>query len=82
MKIMEEIGQTKCKECGFTNPVALVFHHRDPAMKQFGIAVGLTRRYSYDSLLAEAKKCDVYCSNCHLILHYNEKLGLLDKSKL
>lgn len=55
----------KCALCGYKKYVgALDFHHKNPKLKSFSLSVkGLC--YSWDSVLAEAKKCIVLCKNCH-----------------
>ncbi|HEX6390577.1 MAG TPA: hypothetical protein VFZ89_14050 [Solirubrobacteraceae bacterium] len=55
----------RCELCGYDRCLrALEFHHRDPAMKEFGIAYrGVTR--SLARARAEAAKCVLLCSNCH-----------------
>ena len=67
---------TKCRQCGYGKcSAALDFHHNDPANKEFGIAKRLTDNKAqsiYDlenKLISELEKCDVYCANCHKILH-------------
>ena len=69
LQLMCDIGQTKCKNCGIDNPIVLCFHHRNKKEKSFGIAWGFGHSYAYETLLTEAKKCDVLCANCHLIHH-------------
>ncbi len=55
----------RCQLCGYDrHPVALHFHHVDPASKSFGLARrGITR--SLEKVRAEAAKCVLLCSNCH-----------------
>ena len=55
----------KCTICGYKKYVgALDFHHVDSKTKKFALSVkGLC--YSWDSILAEAKKCVLVCKNCH-----------------
>jgi hypothetical protein len=60
-----------CEECGFDDPRALTFHHRDPTTKEFAIATKAWQ-VSWDRLLAEIAKCDVLCANCHMIHHAGE----------
>ncbi len=57
-----------CAECGFRNPAALDFHHRNPKEKVETIW-RLAGNYSMKKLRVELPKCDVLCSNCHRILH-------------
>lgn len=75
MNLMKSIGQTQCKICGFSDPKGLCFHHRDPKEKKFSIKFALTHSYSFETMLTEAKKCDILCANCHLKLHYVGETG-------
>ena len=55
-----------CRICGYDRCIAaLEFHHLDPAAKRLevnakGIALAL------ETLRAEARKCVLLCSNCHV----------------
>ncbi len=62
--LVEEAGG-RCELCGYDRCArALEFHHRDPALKSFGIAMtGVTR--SLAKARAEVAKCILLCSNCH-----------------
>lgn len=53
-----------CIYCGECEPVALDFHHRDPATKRFNISDQLGE-FSLKNIKIEIAKCDVLCSNCH-----------------
>jgi hypothetical protein len=54
-----------CEICGYNRYAgALQFHHRDPAEKEFGIAVNGSAR-SLERARAEARKCVLLCANCH-----------------
>lgn len=64
-----------CAKCGFSNPVALQFHHRDPSNKVFSIGNIANRYYSKEAIAKEMKKCDVLCANCHLIWHHEKRHG-------
>lgn len=62
----------KCQRCGFTHPGALQFHHRDPSQKLFNISsktLTSPKKYPWDLVAAEIKKCDLLCANCHFIEH-------------
>ncbi len=63
-KLVDMFGG-KCSVCGYKKYAgALDFHHLDPKAKSFALSVkGLS--YSWDSLVAEAKKCVLVCKNCH-----------------
>jgi hypothetical protein len=51
-----------CVDCGETDPIVLEFDHlRD---KSFAIGPQLSRK-NWESILAEMKKCEVVCANCH-----------------
>ncbi len=54
-----------CRMCGYSrSPVALQFHHVDPATKAFSLSdEGVTR--SLARARAEAAKCVLLCANCH-----------------
>jgi HNH endonuclease len=57
----------KCLRCGFSeNPVALQFHHRDPALKSFELSK--SKNKTLEILKEEIAKCDVLCANCHAIV--------------
>jgi hypothetical protein len=60
-----------CKECGENRIPTLDFHHRNPEEKEFKISKMVRDGYSKRTILKEIKKCDVLCSNCHRMLHYN-----------
>ena len=62
--LVEEAGGS-CSICGYDRYVgALQFHHRDGAVKAFGLGDrGLTR--SLAAVRAEAAKCVLLCGNCH-----------------
>ncbi len=60
----------KCKECGFSHPASLDFHHRDLKTKTKNVS-DMVRNHSIESIKKEIEKCDVLCANCHRILHYD-----------
>jgi len=62
----------KCERCGFSHPAALDFHHRDSSTKEFTIGSRRTLP-SNTKTLKEIEKCEVLCSNCHRIHHYEER---------
>ena len=64
---------SKCLTCGNLDSRVLDFHHRDPELKEFNIASCATRGYSIKHMKTEMDKCDVLCSNCYRILHYEER---------
>lgn len=55
-----------CVDCGYDNPLALEFDHRDPATK-----TGPVRRMrTLAEMRVEATKCDIRCANCHSLKTY------------
>jgi hypothetical protein len=53
-----------CMDCGQRfPPCCMDFDHRPGEVKSFGISTSRSR--SFEVILAEIKKCDVVCSNCH-----------------
>ena len=67
--------QYHCIMCKITDFRVLDFHHRDPQTKVERIS-HMIDRASKQKILNEIKKCDCLCSNCHRILHYEEKKKL------
>lgn len=64
----------RCVDCGYSDCVAaLDLHHRDALAKDF--AIGSTGQ-SWESLLAEAEKCDLVCARCHRLRHLAEDAQL------
>ena len=62
----------KCIRCGYDKcERALEFHHRDPDMKEFGLAANGVI-HGWDAFWNEAQKCDLLCANCHAELHDEE----------
>lgn len=64
-KLVEMFGG-KCVVCGYKKYAgALDFHHLNRKTKEFALSVkGLS--YSWNSIVAEAKKCVLVCKNCHM----------------
>lgn len=65
--------QFSCEKCGNDDFRVLDFDHLDRSKKSFNISNGLSHGYSIETLLAEAKKCQVLCSNCHRIKTFEER---------
>lgn len=56
----------KCKKCGYKKSLsALGFHHRDEREKKFTVSGNNLINRSWEAVVAEAKKCDLLCANCH-----------------
>lgn len=55
-----------CDNCGWNlHPAALQYHHRDKKNKTQEINRMANKNSSKESILAEIKKCDLLCANCH-----------------
>lgn len=62
-----------CLDCNKTfEPGLFDFHHRDPEQKDFTISRALKydNMSRFDSIKAEAAKCDMLCPVCHRRRHY------------
>lgn len=58
----------KCALCGYNKAiVALEFHHINPEEKLYQLSTGNT--HSWESDVAESKKCILVCANCHREIH-------------
>lgn len=64
----------KCKSCGTDHPAVLDFHHRNPDEKLYEVSNMPWRSISKKKILEEIAKCDVYCANCHRILHWEQRI--------
>jgi hypothetical protein len=61
---------SKCVSCGFEDNInALVFHHKEPESKDFGIADKLNK-YSWKRIQAELDKCILMCEICHRSIEF------------
>lgn len=67
-----KLKSVPCKDCGKTYPaLCMDFHHKKGTIKKFTICESMQR--NWEAILIEITKCDIICSNCHRIRHYNEK---------
>jgi len=64
-KLLEFLSTKQCTVCGEKDPIVLDFDHTDPKKKFKDVARMLAGHYSWDSVLAEIKKCKILCANCH-----------------
>lgn len=67
--------KTKCIRCGFDDPRALDFHHRDPDSKVAAVGKAASHKWRRERILEEIGKCDCLCSNCHRILTSTRRAG-------
>ena len=60
-----------CEKCGYgRNSAALTFHHRDPALKNFGLDLRSLSNRSWHDIVREARLCQLLCANCHAEIHH------------
>lgn len=68
LAFLRDLRRLPCADCGGTfAPHQMDFDHRDASTKRFNLTAGRAMLKSRTTLLAEAEKCDVVCSNCHRI---------------
>lgn len=58
-----------CERCGNDDYRVLDFHHRDPKTKEHEVGTSIGR-WGPARIEREIKKCQVFCSNCHRIVHW------------
>lgn len=58
-----------CENCPENDPSCLAAHHRDPAEKEFTIALAIHDKFSPKRLKPELEKCVCLCFNCHAKAH-------------
>ena len=77
-KMMEFYKTNPCVDCGQADPRVLDFDHVD--VKKHNISTLLKKEYSWETILEEAKNCEVRCANCHRVKtardqkHYTHRL--------
>lgn len=62
----------KCVICNYSNNIAaLEFHHLDPNVKDFGLAVSKIPKklFGSEKLKQELEKCILVCCRCHREIH-------------
>ena len=71
-KMVEEAGGL-CQRCHQAFPDCVFdFHHRDESEKSFSLG-DKTSTVKLDLIRAEVEKCDLLCSNCHRIVHDEQR---------
>ena len=69
-----------CANCGFSHPAVIDFHHiiRGPDMEKVN---KLANKGLWNKARKEAEKCVALCSNCHRILHWEERKSKANRKK-
>ena len=65
MNVKAQIG---CKICEADNPIILEFHHVNMQDKNFSVGA-MSSGGSWEKILKEIEKCDVFCCNHHRLKH-------------
>ena len=71
-KLLGLKSKLQCEVCGEAHPSCLEFHHTDPKEKDSHVSYGV-HFWGWDRVLAEVKKCQVLCSNCHRKWHWDNE---------
>jgi hypothetical protein len=60
-----------CQICGYSKSYySMIFHHRDPKKKDFGLSYHMARNpKNWESIKKELDKCVLLCANCHGEVH-------------
>lgn len=75
-RIIKAAKDGPCTDCGVQYPPFVMdFDHRDPRRKRFTIG-HMYRTWKTSEVLAEIRKCDVVCSNCHRIRTHGRRIEL------
>lgn len=71
--VVEYLISHPCIDCGNTDIRVLDFDHvRD--VKINNIATACQKAWKLEKLIAEIKKCEVRCANCHRIVTYERRI--------
>jgi len=76
--ILEQKVGRVCERCGISDIRVLDFHHLDRDGKEGSIGKAVSKNWSKERIVREIAKCQVLCSNCHRILHWEERHGQRD----
>ncbi len=68
----------KCQKCGYKKcEKALQFHHKNRRTKCFSLSISDIRARTWESVLREADKCVLLCSNCHIEVEHELSISPL-----
>ena len=69
--ILSEVKHRPCQDCGGSfHPWVMELDHREGTKKEAAVANLISKGCTDARLLAEMKKCDVVCANCHRMRTY------------
>lgn len=69
-RIVDSMGG-KCQSCGYDKcNEALELHHIEPSGKELSFGRLRANPKSWNTIVAELRKCILLCSNCHKEVHY------------
>ncbi len=75
-KLLKLLGG-KCTSCGLEvsadNQCVFDLHHVNPENKKFTVNATATQNYAWETVVEEASKCIILCSNCHRLHHHSKK---------
>lgn len=78
---LDRFKNKPCMDCrGWFDPWQMDFDHRPEEVKLFNIGAG--RGLKLVRLVAEIKKCDVVCSNCHRTRTHKRRLAAIAKGRV
>lgn len=65
-KRIRQLKNVPCVDCGQSfDPVCMDFDHLPEFTKSMDISLMMRHRFSWEKILAETRKCEVVCANCH-----------------
>jgi hypothetical protein len=75
MRRVNELKQRPCVDCGVSYPPYVMDFDHVAGAKVDDICGMRRRMMDWETILSEAAKCDVVCSNCHRSRTYHRRLG-------
>jgi hypothetical protein len=66
------LADHKCVDCEVSDVRVLDFDHRDPEKKKHTVSEMIRGGFPLEKVKQEVSKCDIRCSNCHRIRHFEE----------
>lgn len=77
---MRSLKDKPCADCGVHYPTHIMqFDHLDPNEKEYELGSIARQLSSFESIKAEADKCEVVCANCHLDREFKRRRSIVDE---